>query len=645
MATSSVSASSSGVSSGVSAAAPVPAGATVSRAAVHQVVHGPNEQKVYLPVSDQYFLQSPLLQWLKMQGYWYKKLPDSYNPRTDDRVVLFNSLGTPASSCIVLAPPAARWFILDYITSCLPVDRKRSGPSELLQEWELQQLYWSQNAYGDLWQPEDQKVTPHPVGARLAVDVDSHGRVLTLTEIRHMAETLSQTCYDYLGRYVRVAALTYAHPTLKDNLARVSLHLVAHVRVSVPQAQQLLLGFKVRFRASGVSPEGLEVDLEIYKRNHNLVNMRLPYCFGKAKPCHKCNNYNLMKEHAHLPEYSGLREIRDPYQRVLAGRKECGTCAVMGGVLPRYPYQLVLAIGDDDGRQSAALYDRWCASADQMMRACSLWPEAEDATLETYRVPTTDPTWEAHVAMYQELKQAARTLQARGGKHERSQRLLRPMSTGSWEAFHVSPGAQRHLQSLINNFQFRGERPWTLYRFAEARVMRRRPAPGSVGQGPSPPASVALTTPGMDLKCLYAHKNHGEGRVYFVLNRHKSCLIQKCRSDKHQCTKENNLTIRVPSTLLGDVFGLELAPDLSSARPQSLDPSQGFHSLPAYGPGLDDPVVAVVDRVKRGNSLFEQQQKQQQEQKQQRAKRQKLSYLRSSYGLDNSRIYWRPRGQ
>jgi len=475
----------------------------------------------FVPYHHEHFLRSSCRSWLyRKQFLFFKKKEEPQLVIPEGYVKLF----TLFSGGTIAAPPARRWEVLGRLVADLEPNNDQA------------QLLLNQLAYA---------APDHEIGCRMAIDVDATNRVLTEAELVHLSRVLHATLDAYFGRGIRVVCLCSAKPRSKDRQLKFPVHLIAHVRVTTDQCRQLLLGFKMRLKQSPFDMRGIELDFQIYKTQDNQVNLRMVFCYGKNQDCPQCKGTAVQSEHS--------------------------TCAVCQGhprgVVSRYPYEPHHAL-NVDGHVDTKMLSSWETIHDTVL-ACSLWPQDSDDTGQGFAIPDTDPTWEQHLKFEMQLREASQP-HAKRSKGQKAGPSLLPTNATNMEVLPLQATVKAQVEQFISNFRWLGSQPW---HFFKLKFMKRRVMPmGKICH------QIHLFTDA-DVKCIFANRNHGSGRVYFVVNERTGQVQQRCHSDKEEAcrTRSQEIHCFMPSNLTCKLFG---KPELPSKAgyvgpvPQSLQATQ-----------------------------------------------------------------------
>jgi hypothetical protein len=178
-------------------------------------------------------------------------------------------------------------------------------------------------------------------GCRLAIDIDSDGRVLSEKEIRTLATILKHTldnCYRAPDPIPIFGAS--CGPRLKKGKLSTGLHFVCHVQVTIMQAQQITAAYERQLHEEHFPMDNLEVDSAIYRCRSKSVSLRMIYSH-KIEKCPMCCDTDL-------------------FASVL-----CHLCLGHGKVLSKFTYVPILSV---DAK----------TSENRDIQNHSLWAEVED---------------------------------------------------------------------------------------------------------------------------------------------------------------------------------------------------------------------------------------------------------------------------
>jgi len=394
-------------------------------------------------------------------------------------------------------------------------------------------MYWNQVAYD----------VPGE-GMRLAVDFDSDTRVLKNDEINRMAHILWKTLNEY---YLDFATnpidifVAKCGPRVKKLALSVGVHFVAHVKVSIPEAKQIIYGFNLRLKLDqSVNLEGLTVDDSIYKEGAGQCSMRMIYC-NKVENCPMCNNET-------------------------ARRQCCTFCDKMGETISKSTYTPMSCLDPKLGLVASKEYfeskhDDWL----NVVKNYSIWPEVGDDTHQ-YAKPGTDPT------VPPKDKKSKRY-----GPDDKNQRVVKrtkPLPNDQYEL----------LTEYLHNLVFKEKAWWTGIEITKVELSPNEKH-----------AFINVTGLGSSM-CPYAMRDHGENRIWFLLD-YKGNLTVRCHSDKG-CKEKEKITFAVPGNVYQKIFGLSTVPPFTQFKEAKEFDFDGFHrraDTGSYRP-ID---TAVMNREKK----------------------------------------------
>lgn len=365
-------------------------------------------------------------------------------------------------------------------------------------------MYWNQMAYD----------VPGE-GCRLVADIDSN-RTITMEEIIKFAHefwlTLRAYYPDFDERPIKIF-IASCGPRLKKGELSTGIHLIAHVKVTIDQARQLLYGFRLRLQArTDLDLEGVEVDDGIYKPGNpdknrpGMCSTRMIYS-SKVETCPLCLGVE--------------PKIRS-----------CRFCEQSGQVISKSTYR---PQGGLDHR--TGVFTEQKDSWTQVIRNYSIWPEKGDDR-HTYVRPSTDD-------LVVEEKKSGRSAAAASSpprKRVKAKVAHRPVSGGR---------AYELVQELISGLMHGGQQLWNGVEIADIQK-------GDTGNI----CFVHVRGLGSSA-CPYANKDHEGNRVTFSIrkkNGWNSWLTVHCPSDKHGCkekSKQSPIGFPVPSNIVEELFGEE----------------------------------------------------------------------------------------
>ncbi len=415
-----------------------------------------------------------LYRWMHANDYFVRK-GDEPTPR---RKVLMRICPKPllTSFCGGSAhfPYSERFEMLDQ----LALDASSGSP-----------MYWNQIAYDR-----------EGMGSRLVVDVDC-GRTVAGQEIKVMGRTLWATLKRYYtGFAARPIPIYVARcgPRLKKGKMSTGVHIVAHVRASIEQSQQIIMSYSNALRRALDNPSLVEVDSAIYKAKSRQVSCRMLYC-SKIEDCPYCEDH---------------RERR----------LTCQLCGKDGVMVSRHTYEPYLRLDPATGRPvertASAGADDWSS----IMRHYSIWSEEGDER-DDYERPENEPTYEAEVKFRKEPG-------ARSGKRK----VVREVK--------VSNPAFELLHEFFNDFRHDQKDWWAGMDVQSITV---------TGSGNM--AFINVTGTGSQM-CPYKGGKHGSNRIYLTLNKRGTLTFQcYCKKSEYACQTAPRITAEVPSAVVQKVFG------------------------------------------------------------------------------------------
>lgn len=356
-------------------------------------------------------------------------------------------------------------------------------------------IYWNQMAYD---MPNE--------GFRLALDFDSDTRVVTDAEIIQIARVLWKTLKDYYTDFEKNPIDIYiakCGPRIKKNKLSTGVHIIAHVRVSMAVAQQIIYGFNLRLKLdSSIDMTGIVVDDGIYKVNGNQCSLRMIYC-NKLEKCPLCRNTNEL-------------------------RQGCEFCDRLGEVISTSTYEPSAMLNPSTGKHDKEYFLRKNPDFFQMVKNYSLWPEPIDET-HIYVKPLTDPVYESN-------SKNAKKRPAAG--ISTTNKPLKPIK--------LTDPAYVLLEDFIHTIVWDGKKWWDGIRIDNIALTENE----RIG-------FVYISGLGSTC-CPYAQKDHENNRIWFSITR-KGILTCYCHSDKKEygCKTKDRIQFQVPGDIYQKIFGIE----------------------------------------------------------------------------------------
>ncbi len=373
--------------------------------------------------------------------------------------------------------------------------------------WDAQSqtpTFWNQIAY-------------ESEGMRLAIDIDST-RVIALEEVVTISQTLWFTLQAYYTKFQTVPIPIYVAqcgPRMKQSKMSSALHLIAHVKVSVASAKQLTMGFTQRLKqCESVDITGLTIDDSIIREQRQFTNLRMIYS-SKKELCPKCQN-------------------------LAPARYTCVLCGGLADVMPRFTYVPLLCLldGETPSVADAKTFAEHHATFYQMVCNYSLWAEDKDSRKD-YQRPEGDSEYGLLPVIDTEGQVIAPPSKRRRGAN-----------VNNGPALTIAPQYQAQLEEEIR----RMNPDWSQVQIHSI-VPANKPKEYFVN----------LKGPGSG-KCLWAKKDHGDTRLFFILQSGKrtfGTMYLQCRSEQCKAImKVNPLKYPLTQVLTNGLFGLDNPPSV-----------------------------------------------------------------------------------
>lgn len=346
-------------------------------------------------------------------------------------------------------------------------------------------------------------------GMRFMVDVDSK-RLLTKAEIL----ILCQHMYDVLASYYTQFATnpipifySVSGPRIKNGIFCTSLHLVAHVAVTLNEARQMtrMILYKIHMR-DDLDMTHLVLDDQIYK-DTNCCHLRMIYSL-KRETCPVCLNISPMG---------------------------CPYCKSSGFVVSKFPYIPKGAIANR--QRSKELFDEYHKTWLQMLLTHSVTVNDIKEWRSDYQKPPEDPVYELTHEMFIPPKNnvPGRVIEKNAPTHFLCGKGDIPSRTVT------------QLTQFIRQLSWMDETGQTVKPWAELIIMEIKR---------SNQKSIALInflrTTGASY-CCYANRDHSSNRIYMTLSA-KGVLTVRCHSPKCSNVAELKKFENVSRSIVDEVF-------------------------------------------------------------------------------------------
>lgn len=376
-------------------------------------------------------------------------------------------------------------------------------------------MYWNQLAYDLPGQ-----------GMRLVVDLDSDTRVLSDKIIIDMARVLWTTLIHYYSDFknnpIRIFVAKCGPRIKKSNLCT-GVHIVAHVKVSVKEAKQILFGYKLRLLKSNINMEGVVVDDCVYKEKTQMCSLRMIYSH-KLEKCPICKD-------------------------VQSARMQCSFCAKDGIVVSTSTYEPLLCL-NDEGNMDTQLFKSLHDTFKNIVQNYSIWVTPKDERND-YAKPIQDPDF----TIREKYAKSIKSIKAnkRPSAESKKQASMKKLKTGK-VAYTL---LEEYLQRIIWN----GKQYWEDIEVDSIKVDTN----GKSG---------IINVKGLgSTACLYVDKEHGSNRIWFALSS-TGVLTQRCHSEKDSaCQQKERIKFQLPGNISNDIFGITGPPSLYD----TVDPNKPFN--------------------------------------------------------------------
>ena len=354
-------------------------------------------------------------------------------------------------------------------------------------------IYWNQIAYDE---PGE--------GCRLVIDIDSDTRVLSNSVVEQLARVLWKTLKAYYPDFdsnpidIFVAK---CGPRIKKGNLSTGVHIIAHVKVSIEEAKQIISGYNLRLKLdTTIDMKGLSIDAGIYKSASKQCSLRMIYC-NKVEKCPLCGDK-------------------------IEKRQGCNFCNKMGEVISKATYEPFSVLDPNTGLHSKEYFlKKNNNDFFQIVKNYSIWPESGDEKHVYVKAPS-DPIHTDSI------------LQKRPGQMNLSTKPLKKIRT-------CDP-SYALLEEFIRDIVFDGQKLWDGIGITKIGLTENERM-----------AFVYVSGLG-STNCPYAKKDHGDNRIYFTLTR-KGILTCYCHSDKEEygCKTKERIRFNVPGQVFEKVFGIQ----------------------------------------------------------------------------------------
>lgn len=356
-------------------------------------------------------------------------------------------------------------------------------------------IYWNQIAYDD---PGE--------GCRLVIDVDSDTRVLDNVVLEHLAKVLWKTLKAYYPDFdanpidIFVAK---CGPRIKKSNLSTGVHIIAHVKVSIAQAKQIISGYNLRLKLdNNIDMKGLAIDAGIYKDRGNQCSLRMIYC-NKVEKCPLCGDK-------------------------IEKRQGCNFCNKMGEVISKATYEPFSVVDPNTGMHSKEYFHKKNTDFLQIVKNYSIWPEPGDEK-HVYVKAASDPIYN---------EGSGSLLQKRPGQLN--------LSTKPLKKIRATDPSYALLEEYIRDIVNDGQKLW------DGISIER------IGLTENERMAFVYVTGLGSTNCPYAKKDHENNRIYFTLTR-KGILTCYCHSTKEEygCKTKDRIRFPIPGHVFEKVFGIQ----------------------------------------------------------------------------------------
>ena len=395
-------------------------------------------------------------------------------------------------------------------------------------------IYWNQIAY-DI---EDE-------GCRLVVDIDSDTRVLSNLEINKIARVLWKTLKEYYTDFETNPIdifVAKCGPRIKKGHLSTGVHIIAHVRVSIQQAQQIIYGYQLRIQHDkSLDMTGLVIDGAIYKEKSKQCSARMIYC-NKIEKCPMC-------------------------QDNIEQRQGCKFCDKLGEVISRSTYEPMSCLQPHNGNHEPAFFQKKNPDFFTLIQNYSIWPEEIDGT-HHYEKPTTDPVYQPETKTKTVEKRQSASL-GKGLKKIR-----------------VSDPAYQLLEEFIHGLVWNGKAWWDRVIIDNIALTENERI-----------AWVYVSGIGSSV-CPYAMRDHDGNRIWFSITRGGK-LTCYCHSKKEEygCQKKDRIQFEVPGFVTQKIFGIAGQPSLN----QTADKNFTFDEFLKRQPKTNEQQIDRVEEARQNH--------------------------------------------
>jgi hypothetical protein len=435
-------------------------------------------------VPDQFFSHTYFRQ---NQYYYYEKDAEKLSP---ERQKMIDSCNGPRITAFNSGNVYFPYHMRHEILKMISYDIETESP-----------MYWNQMAYE----------TPNE-GFRLVVDLDSDTRVLEKTEIHKLTRILWLTLKAYYTDFdIRPIDIYMAKcgPRIKKKNLSTGVHIICHVRVTIPQAQQIIYAYDLRLKQDkGINMKGINIDAGIYKPQSKQCSTRMIYCH-KVEKCPMCED-------------------------VFGRRQACNFCNKDGAAISKSTYEPMGCFNPQTGKPDPEYFNQKNPDFFEIVKNYSIWPEENDEK-HTYTKPIGDPTFTSE----EKLSKSGKVRQG-------------PALSTKVKKLRTTDPSYALLEEYIQNLEWKGNHWWGGITITKIVITENERL-----------AWVYISGVGCTM-CPYAMKDHGDNRIWFSLSR-TGVLTVYCHSVKEEygCKTQDKIQFTLPGKIPQHVFGLEGPPSLN----------------------------------------------------------------------------------
>ncbi len=362
-------------------------------------------------------------------------------------------------------------------------------------------------------------------GFRLCIDIDADKRVMTDEELIRMVAVLNDVLERYyIGKTIPLFVST-SGPKWRNGNQCLSVHIIAHVKVSLMEAKQIIYSYDLALQADDKTDmTGLKVDDGIYKDKSAKVayescNLRMIYSHKKEK----CVNQEADEDHATCILCNGAKFIvsHKVYE-------------------PKFVYR--------NRQLDTEFFLQTHNNHETILRQHNLWVDETTDVLEGYQIPFGTLPYDTELKFEQEILQ---------GKLPTTNAKKRKVPDEPVENTDMA----KRFQNFIRKIMVNNKRP---FEYIQVRCITEHKTPKN--------HQLNIFVKGLGAgHCLYMQKDHGDGRIFFqydpkTLKLRLRCFSTKYEECSHQKDKKKCIEFVVDPWVHSGIDPKTLAPGTHNAE-------------------------------------------------------------------------------